>query len=426
LVIRRTWMPLILYWFLYEARASAETLPRGIGILNTATRYIWANEGYYDEFNELKTFNSRFDVDFEPDAMRSGKAGDKLKKLYDNIKKYDTNSGSGQTSIGDKLHLGSQRGIVKPSVNVNILGIGFGVTKKITVFGGFPFIDAKVSTDLEFVGTNNALEVKSQLGDAAFDELKAGLDEAALLSKDTILSEITEKNQYKNVSKWAYKGIGDSVIGIRTGISSRLQTGQRYDLGIQGQLTLPTGPAYDPDSLTQIQLSQQTKSIGLMTDNRITWTYFSAGAELGGDYGFPYSRQQRVPESNETLISIERKVAVNIQPGVIMKATAYSLIGNATYRSQYKIGINQRRPSTFSGSLAGNYGALGRASQSYEAFHELALILTTVKLYKQQKFIAPFILTLTGHDSFSGKNASRQRYIELALIAFFSTPMASR
>ena len=425
MVIKRTWMPLVFCWLMHESRALAQTLPRGIGVINLGTRNIWADAGYYDQFGQLKSLGSRLDVEFDAASMRTGKAGASLKKLYDNIAKYDTNSGTGQGSIGDELNLGSQRGIVKPTVSVNIVGIGFGISNKVTAFAGVPFISAKNETDIEFSGTNNAAEIKAKLGDAAFDELKAGLDQASQLSKDTVLSEITEKNRYRDIRHWTYKGPGDAVVGIRTGKSATLRGGQKYALGIQAQVTLPTGPAYDPDSLTQIPLSQNTTSFGLVTDHRITWTYFAAGGEVGADYPLPYDRKQRVPEGSESVIPIERKTIVHVQPGMALKGSLYSLLGNATYRSQYRLGINQKQATQFRGSLAGDYGALGRPTFSNEVFHELELILTTVKIYKQRKFVAPFILTLKGHDSLSGKNENRQKYIELTLILLFSTPMAS-
>lgn len=423
--MKRIWTALVCCWFMHEEYALAQVLPRGIGVLSLGARQVWADSGYYDENGDLKSLGSKLDVDFEPGTMRSGKAGTNLKKLYDNIKKYDTNSGSGQNSIGDKLNLGSQRGIVKPSIAAKIFGIGFGVTKNVTLFAGSSFIDAKNSTDIVFSGTNNALDIKAQLGDAAFDELKAGLDEASKLSRDTVLTLIHETNQYKDFSHWQYKGLGDSQVGFFTGLTAPIRKGQTYSLGVQGQMTLPTGPAYDPDSLTQLPLSQNTKSLGLSTDHRITWSYFAAGAELGGDYKFPYDRLQRVPEDGESLIPITRKSSVHIQPGLSTNVSLYSLFGNATYRGQYRFGLSRTYPSKYSGSLAGDYNSLGRATGSDEAYQELSMIITTVKIYKQRKFFAPFILTLTGHDSVFGRNTTLKKYLQLTLIVIFSSPMAS-
>ncbi len=422
--MKRIWTALLCCWLMHEERALAQVLPRGIGVINLGARQVWADSGYYDDNGDVRTLGYKLDIDFEPSTMRSGKAGTDLKKLYDNIKKYDTNSGSGQNSIGDKLNLGSQKGIVKPSIAGKIFGIGFGVAKNLTLFAGTSFLDVKNDTDIEFSGPNNASEIKAQLGDAAFDELKAGLDEASKLSRDTVLSLIHETNQYKDISHWQYKGLGDTQVGFFTGLSRPIRRGQTYSLGVQGQLTLPTGPAYDPDSLTQIPLSQNTKSLGLSTDNRITWSYFAAGAELGGDYNFPFDRLQRVPEDGESLIPITRKTRVHIQPGPSTNASLYSLFGNATYRGQYKFGLSRIYASKFSGSMAGDYNSLGSATASNEAYQELSMIITTVKIYKQRKFFAPFILTLTGHDSVFGSNTSLKKYIQLTLIVIFSSPMA--
>jgi hypothetical protein len=423
--VRRNWSALFFCVLMGGERALAQTLPRGSGAVNIGGRELLSSN-LYNENGELISPSSRLDVDFNATTMRSGKAGADLKKLYENIQKYDTNSGAGQSSIGDELTLGTQKGVVKPTVHATFAGMAFGVTDKITLFWGAPFIDAAVDADIVFEGKNNASEIKAKLGDAAFDELKAGLDEASKVNRDSIFNEITEKKQYKSIKRWQYKGVGDTTLGLRTGWAFQIRRGRKYDLGLTVQLNLPTGPAFDPDSLTQLPISTGYKSVSVLTDHRITWTYVASGAELGGAYGLPFDRLQRVPVAGERLIPIERKTKVHVQPGISGKASLYGLVGNATYRGQYKIGIKQQQAHQFSGSLAGDYKSMGRPTASNELYHEASLILTTVKIYRQRKFLVPFILTLTGHDSISGVNGIAERYLELSFLTFFSTPMMKK
>ena len=52
--------------------------------------------------------------------------------------------------------------------------------------------------------------------------------------------------------------------------------------------------------------------------------------------------------------------------------------------------------------------------------------MSTTDAFQKKEFAVPFILTLKAHDTFAGVNAPREKYFELSITSFFSTPMAEK
>jgi hypothetical protein len=408
---------------LLTGNAFAQNLPAGTGLIAVGGRQYVGDPVFYDQSGQASSLGAHFNSDFNSDCMSSGKCGTDLKKLYDNIKKYDTSAGSSQQSIADQLTLGSQRGTVKSDLSVKAVGLGFGLSDKITVFAIVPIIKASLDADIDIQGENNAAAIKAKLGDAAFDDLKAGLDQASHLSRASILSKITDEYQYQSIDHWEYNGIGDIAIGARTGWKYHGVLAPRYTLGLTSQMNFPTGPQYDPDSLAQMSLSRGYKSIDLLTDHRLAWKNTALGSELGGGVGIPQDTVRRVPVGDEELIAPDRKSLVHIQPGIDTKAAVYGIVGNTTYRGQYKLGVASHHADTFSGSLAGNYGGMGQKTVTNDVYQEATLIYTTTKSYKQKKSLIPLLLSLTARNSLAGLNTTTGKSFELSLMTFFSTPM---
>ena len=103
------------------------------------------------------------------------------------------------------------------------------------------------------------------------------------------------------------------------------------------------------------------------------------------------------------------------------QGTVYGMAGNSTIRSQYKIGVLEHHPDTFSGSIEGNFAGMGQATASKEVYHEASIILSTVKDYQQKRIPVPFVVALTAHATISGINTVEKKYVELTFMTFFTT-----
>jgi len=412
----------LLFVLLGAQGAFAQLLPRGLGAVYLNGREYNSNTPYYDATGGSSTLSERFDMDFKGDFLGTGEAGTDLKKLYDNIKSYDNTRGFSGGSLADQLELGSQRADVKTSLSARVIGFGYGYSDKWTFLLGLPIMSASVDADINVYGNNNALAIKNKLGDAAFDELKNGLDEASRVNKSTILDKIQNDYRYKDIRHWEYTGLGDVLVGGRTGWDFANKSGPGYSLLLTTYLSLPTGPQYDPDALAQVPLSRGYYAVDVTTDHKLQWQYFNLGSEVGGALALPHKTERRVPEGQEVLVSADRKVKVAWAPGPETWVSAYGGIGTGAYQSRYKIGWNEDFPDQFNGPIAGDYETMGRDMSSREIYHEISFTLSTVDYYKSQKFFMPFILTATAHESVAGRRTLSKKYFELTFMTFFTTP----
>jgi hypothetical protein len=404
--------------------AQAQMLPKGIGAVYVGNRQYSSGTPYFDVNGKPTTLSERFDMNYNGSFLRSGTAGTDLKSLYDNIRAFEAAKSTQEPTLADDLQLGIQKAQVDVSFDAKILGFGYGLNERWTLLLGVPIMRATIAADIDVTGANNALMIKNRLGDAAFDELKDGLDQASRINRMTILSKIQDEYAYKDISYWEYYGLGDILIGGRTNWNFATAKKPTYSLMLTTYLSLPTGPQYDPDALAQVPVSRGFTALDVTSDHKFKWDLFTLGGELGGAIGLPQKTKRRVPVGSEVLITPDRKVEVNWSPGPETWISAYAGVGTSLYQAQYKLGMNEDHPDTFSGPIDGDYNIMGQENSSQEIYHQVNFTLTTVDAYNDNKFFMPFILTLTGHQSLGGRTTLGKRYVELTFMTFFKTPAA--
>jgi hypothetical protein len=200
---------LLLFIFIDVTSLYAQVLPKGVGAVYMGSRQYSSGTPYFDVNGKPTTLSERFDMNYNGSFLRSGKAGTDLKKLYDNIRAFESVKGGQERTMADELELGVQKATVDLQFDAKVLGFGYGLTDKWTLLLGIPIMRASIAADINVSGNNNALAIKNRLGDAAFDELKDGLDQASRINRNTILSKINDEYKYKDISYWEYAGLGD-------------------------------------------------------------------------------------------------------------------------------------------------------------------------------------------------------------------------
>lgn len=408
----------------FTGLAHSQILPQGIGAVYMGSRQFATGTPYFDINGKPTTLSERFDMNYSGSFLRSGKAGTDLKSLYDNIRAFEAAKGTYEPTLADDLQLGVQKAQVDINFDAKVLGFGYGLNERWTLLLGIPIMRASIAADIDVTGENNALMIRNRLGDAAFDELKDGLEKASRINRTTILSKINDEYRYKDISYWEYSGLGDILLGGRTQWNFNRVKRPNYSLLLTAYLSLPTGPKHDPDALAQIPVSRGYTALDVTTDHKFKWDLLTLGSEIGGALALPQKSTRRVPVGSEVLITPDRKVEVDWTPGPETWISAYAGVGNTEYQAQYKLGINEDHPDTFSGPIEGDYSIMGQENSSQEIYHQLNLTLSTVEMFNSKKFFMPFVITLTGHQSLGGRTTLGKRYIELTFMTFFKTPAA--
>jgi hypothetical protein len=407
----------------FDQISDAQVLPRGVGAYTLGYRKFSNDTMLYNSSGDPTSPGEKFDTNFDAGSIASGSAGSDLKKLYDEIKKFEA-SGA-QNSVADEMNFGQLSGDISSSLDATFVGAGFGVTDKWTLYGGVPFVKATVDTNLSFVGTNNALAIKSKLGNLVFKEVQDGLDKASKISAANIIDKIENEKGYAPLNHWEYAGLGDTVLGLRSEYVGERDNERRVTVGYGLQLDLATGHQDDPDILTDIAIGRGYHALTLQSDSKLTFTYLAAGAKNSLTQGMTTQLQKRVPESDETLVGADRKNNVTWTPGREYTLVPYVTAGNSWFRGTYAIGQKRHFGDRYQGSLEGSYGALSKGSDKSQLYHEFSSTITSVRAFGRSHFSVPLIFALTFHDTLSGVNAPKERYIELSFASFFSTPMAA-
>jgi hypothetical protein len=409
-------------FFFQETISFAQVLPKGVGAYTFGYRQFLSPPELYDANSELISVGDRFNISFKAADMASGKAGSDLKKLYDEMRRFDSENAN--QSIADQADFGALTGNVNVDLKARFLGVGYGITEEWTGYLGIPFVSATVETSLNYGGRNNAKELKDRLGGLAYQELQDGLDKASTLSADSFREAIEVTNAYEPLDKWSYSGLGDVFFGARRYLNGERKQGRRLALGLMGQVDLPTGGADDPNVLTDVPIGKGYAAVTFSGDGHVTYDFYRMGVITTTVLGVPTKVKRRVPEGDDSLVPRERLTNVDWSPGPDLNVTGYGTYGNALLRGTYSIGLKKHFPDQYNGSLDGNYGFLEKDTNKHALFHEIQFMLTTTKAFAKGAFSFPFILTAGFRDTFAGKNAAREKYFELTLASFFSTPFA--
>lgn len=407
-----------------ESKASAqkvETLPKGVGLYRLGYRDYGHQTNAYDEDGNFSPIGSRFDKSFNGKTMLDGSSGSELQKLAGVLKEFDGKNGGG---LLDTITLGELTGEVDAQVQSKFFGLAFGLRDKLTLFGGLPFVNAKVDTKLHVSGINNADQIRQSLGQAAFSQLEDGLKKAALLDSAQIAANIEEKG-YAPVEHWEHSDIGDARVGIKTGWAKRLGSGMGYALNLTHTLEMPTGYVEDPNILTDVSFGKGYYSFSNSADQKFGFLkYFYLGIDTTYAKNFQTTMHKRVPDGQEHLPDVDRLADVKMTPGDDVSYGGSVGAHAGSFGSFYRIGRSRHFGDRYSGSLAGDYGRLSEHSDSSLTTQTVGAEWNTASAYQRHRFPVPFILQASYQKPIAGVNSSSQQYFEISIASFFSTPMA--
>lgn len=414
---------LVVTGFFSGVSFAQETLPRGIGLYQLGQRTYGLQVDSWNADGEKVSLGSRFDRSFDGQSMLSGKAGADLKRLADELLKYEGNNPQA-AGLLNRLHLGRMSGDVKANVNARFVGFGFGINDSLTFFFGVPWISASVQSALYFSGENNAQAIKKELGDLAYDELKQGLDRASVVNEQQIRQNILDAG-FAPFEKWEHSGYGDVRIGLKTSFASRLGSGLKLVTVVSPTLEIPTGYTEKPDLLTDVSFGKGYYSLGLAVEERLVIARsFWIGVDGSVAENFTTTLEKRLPEGNENLPAADRKTTVKLAPGDDVDTAGSLGFSFRWISAAYRIGLKRHFGDTYTGAMDGNYEALSANSATYQQYQQAKLSFSTADAYKKRSFPIPFILSLGANQPIVGKNSSDETYYEISIASFFATPMA--
>jgi hypothetical protein len=413
----------VLLTIISESSAAQDTLPQGIGFYQLGQRSFSRQTYSYDKNGEKVELGARFDNQFDGKSMLSGSAGAELKRLAEELAKYEGQNPQSQGLI-DRLNLGAMSGDVKAKVTARFFGFGYGISDRVTFFFGVPFIDAAVKSNLNFSGENNAQTIKNELGDLAFDELKEGLDRASRINAQQIKQNILNAG-FAPFESWEHRGYGDLRLGTKAAFAQHPAKGLKFVTALTPTLEIPTGYTEHADVLTDMSFGKGYYALGLHVDERLV---IARSIWIGVDgffaENFETQIEKRVPEGNESLPNADRKTSVDYVPGDDVDTAASIGIEFGMISAAFRSGAKRHFGDSYNGKLTGNYQALAQNSSTYQVYQQIKLTVSTTDYYKRKSFPVPLIISFGANRPVAAQNSPDETYYEVAFASFFSSPHA--
>lgn len=404
-----------------SAYAQSELLPKRVGALIYGYRSYFPQTARYGASGQKEGLGDLFNSNFSGNNLLTGKAGGDLRRLAEELQNFDPHDADDKDSILSRLNLGTLRGNVNAKVSAQVFGLAYGLSKNITGFAAIPLIKARVDTKLYFEGTNNAPQLKEELGDLAFEELKDGLDKAASVSTEDIEAAFAEAG-YRPIGTWSKSGVGDLRFGARGAKSFRVGGDTSHNLGSSVTAYIPTGYTEKPDLLTDVNFGKGYYALGLgLSEQIVCHKYYRL--LFGGEYTLnsDSKTKKRVPRDHEALVDEDRTTEVHLNPGddtdiYTGAGFVYAGVGTA-----FRLGQTRHLADRYGGRMDGNYEQLSRNSDAIVYYYELSTSFNTIDAYQQGHFFYPFTTELLYHSPYEAKNAPDNKYFQLTLTGFFKT-----
>lgn len=390
-------------------------LPQSVGFVGLDYRAYRLQEQYSDGLGVQRSFSSKFQKNLNAKDLSANNAD--LSRLVQELNNYGVNPKTGK-KYGDSLSLGSVEGSASAKISATILKLAYGINRRITIFAGIPFINAEVKSDLKSKGGNNASQIKEDLGDIAFDELKDGLDQASTIGIQDVKTALRDMG-YADLGTWKKSGPGDIRIGAQYGRLLNLRNQSNLDLAFTTTLIVPNGYKDKAEIMQDVGFSNEYYSfqVGVLQSLKIDSALFKS--DLAYSYNNGTDTQRRLPEKSESIMDALRQTTVRLNPGQDFEGSAGLGYAFQSISADFNLGFTRHYSDRYSGSLEGNYGALGEGSDKNEIYQEFGLSYDTVADYLLGRSFYPMVLGLKRHKAMRSSNSYLNDYWQLSFTGFF-------
>ncbi|NBW81019.1 hypothetical protein EBR21_04620, partial [bacterium] len=390
---------------------------------------IGAHRSYSDQNNTwnakgVKTpLTSKAQLNFDGEHLLLGEGGAKLQSLAEELKRYESNSDD-PTSLLRRLNLGVLNVGGSGKLNIQYFGLALGLTGNQSIYVAAPIVDLQVKTSFSLAGTNNATQIRNELGELAYQELKDGLEKASQLTERDIKASI-EAAEYTGVDSWRYRNFADVILGYATELvpaNQNLLSEGDFSLEAEAFITLPTGHVDDPDVLSDVSIGNGTIGLGLALTPKVSFGNLSVALETNATGWLPSRQKMRIPVSDETIVSANRRTTVNYKTAPSWETAAVFSGKFDWFQPQYRAMFKRHERDSISGSISGNYSDLMKATERIQIEHSLGLYFSTIELYKRNEFPIPLRLKVAANKILKGFNSFDETFFEIQLVGFLPTP----
>jgi hypothetical protein len=387
-----------------------DTLPRGVRMLALRQVHTTTIGSAFDRQQQEQEYFFRLNLN----AEQLQGADESLNALFEQVKAISPEA-------YQKLTFGEYQARGEAQVKVDGAGLAYGINNRLTVYGTFPWYDARVNLDIQRTRGNNYDEVAKALaasGDSSSAQILAQVaTDLPDVNGGVVQSVVTNYMNYRPLGNWQAEGMGDMELGALY----RLTDWEYSGLALSGGVVLPTGRQDNPDILQDFAFGDGQTDVFLEFGGgiRIPSTDLSFDSFLRYTYQFEHNRVMRIPESADYPYGSENAVFREKLGNMIdwrfestyqfarwfgiSAGVHYNYIGQAQYTSD--------------NTLANQIHAIG--TERLQEMVRGSINFTTVPLYRLGDFFLPFNCSLTAQQIVGGLNTPKYGRYDIEFRFYF-------
>ena len=382
-----------------------EVLPSGVRSVSVRGGMIDGMDQTFTSEGRLAGLGATKSMSF--DAKTLARVNERARELIAALNSI----GSGH--LGSKIHLGTLIVDTRPEMQYIAPVFAYGVSRRWTLALGLPVVHYTNQIALTANGSN-----LSSYRDAGLMGVSHELDQALTLDLVSEVEELLSVRGYKPLKNRNETFLADAQLAALYQIHASSEFRALY----QATLSLPTGPAYDPDDLmapNQFGRTslESTLALAFLPHRKLTLApYASLQAFL------PDQIEARVPKSeDDALPAAEQKEIVLRRLGLTGHLGA-DVSWDFTSEWSSLVGVDwmQKAEDRYEGSRrSSRTDLLSKDTAAQAMTAKTGVSYSTIQKFKRKASAIPWIASLEVSDILMGVNQMRQTKFDLAMAVFF-------
>lgn len=385
-----------------------DTLPKGVRLIMNKNIQTKVKSSY----NKSKS-ETPYAYEIEADITNLEKIDNSIvKDILELFKDYP--------EAYSKLSLGTHKLDAEANIKVNVYGMAYGITNKVSAYIGVPIYDARVKVNYKKTKNSSQEEVAEALqniyGDNWAQTLGNIVEKVYDIDGGTIQSGITNALGYEELGDWSGQGLGDIEFGAMYNFYRTDNHGLMLTIGG----VAPTGYVDDPDILQDIGFGDgQWDAFVEFGGGRVLSNTTSVNLWSRFTYQLASEKTLRVPYSSDVSISDQKGKFTEKLGNKYLLATNVEHYVNDWFKLEPSLSYQFTEASEYSSDNSTANRILAEDSESSVTNLKILGQLTSVKLYQQKKFILPGLINLSYQTSLGGLNTPKADLYEVEFRMYF-------
>jgi hypothetical protein len=384
-----------------------KTLPKGVRLM--AYRHVQTStvKSSYNHTNKETPFSYEF------------KASGELLEELDELKPVMEAMKALSPEAYDQFSLGTYKIEADARVNVNALGVGYGITNKLTGYVGIPYYNAHVDVRYKRVKGNNYSQVADTLantGNTTAQSFGDAVENMVDVNENVIQSAAINTLGYEEVGQWDGEGLGDTELGFLYNLTDDGRKGTAVTFG----LVAPTGYVEDPDIIQDVGFGDgQWDGFleyggGINVTNSLAFNSF-----FRYTYQFASEKTLRVPYDQDVQLSDKKGDFYE------KRGNKFDYVFESTYSFNDWVSItpgyefNYQEKSEYISPYVDANEFLAANTEKLSHSLRLAGTVSSIQPFLKKNFILPATINLKYQHMMFGKNTPKVDRIELELRMLF-------